>query len=384
MRICVNALPLSGLVTGVSRYVRNLYTALGLLPNNELLYYTGAGADSDMPQPAETEAWIKRTDRIWSLPDFVVTGLRSLHWLRFEAHLRSTLSQRPVDLYHETTFTAANIHRNVPQVFTLYDLSLLRCRDMHPRERIWFADLFFKRRLPEASHIITISSFIRDEAIEVLGIPEDRITAIPLAPAPQFQVQPKDACARVRETYGLPEQYFLFVGTLEPRKNLETVAAALRNCAGDYHIVLTGWKGWGAKEWLEQAKAEGYADRLHLTGYIPEKDLPALYAGAQALVYVSHYEGFGLPVVEAMACGCPVICSNVASLPEAGGDAACYVAPNDLEGLIAAMDRVATDETVRSDMRGRGLAHAASLTWEHTARETLRVFEQVAEQGKRA
>lgn len=382
MNICVNAIPLSGLMTGVARYVRSLYQEIEQTSDVTALYYTGADLALKMPSQADYKTWSKRTDRIWSLPDPVVTGLRALHWLRFESHLRSKLSSSVAHVYHETTFTPANIHQKIPQVFTLYDLSLLRYREMHPRERVWFADLFFKRRIPEASHIITISSFIRNEAIELLGIPEDRITAIPLAPAPHFEKKSAEEYERVRRKYNLPEKYFLFVGTLEPRKNLDTVVAALSKCEGRHHVVLTGWKGWGAKEWQQKAQHAGVADRIHCTDYLPEVDLPGLYSGAIALVYLSHYEGFGLPVVEAMACGCPVICSNVASLPEAGGDAAYYIDAEEKDEVGIVMDQLASDTTLRNDMIHKGIMHASTLTWKRTAQETVKIFSQVAEAAR--
>ncbi len=378
MKIAVNALPLTGLVTGVARYVRNLYVEMERIPECEIHYYTGTRLSRQMPAQAEPGEWMKRTEWLWKFPDVIVTTLRAIHWLLFERHLRGTLKTEPVSIYHETAaFTAANIFKRIPQVFTLYDLSLLRFRDMHPRERVWFADLFFKRRLKEATHIITISDFIRQEAIEYLQIPEDRITAIPLAPAPQFKEQTEDTCRAVREKYSLPESYFLFVGTLEPRKNIETVVNALKGTDAAHHFVITGWDGWGDKQWMSQDEGEEYKKRIHLTGYIPDEDLPALYAAATALVYISHYEGFGLPVVEAMACGCPVICSDAASLPEAGGNAARYIAPDDIEGVVTAMNDVASDDKLRATMKAKGLRHAASLSWEDNARRTYEVFKML-------
>ena len=378
MNICVNALPLRGLVTGVGRYVRSLYAEMAGLPGVSVQYFLDPELLARMPEQARPGAWIKRTDWLWKLPDALVTALRAAHWLRFEHRLRRALRTSGATVYHETAFTPSNIRRSVPQVFTLYDLSLLCCRDMHPRERVWFADLFFKRRLPEATHIIAISSYVRQEAMELLDIPGDRITAIPLAPAPHFGPRDPGECAAVRRKYGLPERYFLFVGTLEPRKNLDALVTALRLGREPHHLVITGWKGWGDKQWEAALSEPRLASRIHPTGYVDDADLPGLYAGATALIYLSHYEGFGLPVVEAMACGCPVVCSNVSSLPEAGGDAAWFIEPRDVDALAQAMDTLAGDEARRAAMRARGLRHAASLTWRRNAEATLAVFRRAA------
>ncbi len=376
MNILLDAIPLTGLLTGISRYVRNLYTELTLLPDVRVHYFTGARCVDRMPRQANPDAWVKTNDWVGRLPDPLLVGLRSARWLLFEETIRRVVRKKNIDVYHETAFTPTAM-KGAPQVFTLHDLSLIKCREMHPRERVWFSDLFFNRRIHHAAHIITVSEYIRGEILEELRIPPDRVTAIHEAPDPFFRPRGAEEIETALSTLGLPKDYLLFVGTLEPRKNLSLIIDALAASDHDAPLVLTGWDGWGEKEWREKIETAGLGKRIFFTGYVDEETLARLYTGALALVYPSLYEGFGLPVLEAMACGAPVICSDAASLPEVAGDAAMLIDPGRVETLIDAMDRLMGDGAIRSDLREKGLKRAAEFSWEKTALETLDVFRSV-------
>ena len=194
MDIIVNAIPLTGLLTGISRYVRCLYRELQTVPGISITYFTGSAQVSAMPQQAEPHAWSKGTEMIWRLPDVVVASMRTVYQLNFERRLRRASHNRQYTIYHETAFFPAAL-REVPVVYTMYDISLIKYRAEHPRERVWFFDLFFKRRLPYAAHILTISNFMRNELVETLKIPEDAVTAIPLAHDPSLlSPQPAGCC----------------------------------------------------------------------------------------------------------------------------------------------------------------------------------------------
>jgi glycosyltransferase involved in cell wall biosynthesis len=377
MRILVNALPLVGVLTGIQRYVRCLYRQIERFSQVSVAYFTGMKCLSEMPAQADPSVWGKRAERLWQLPDAIVTALRIGHWANFEWRLRSLSRSQPFDLFHETTTFPPAIDR-LPVVYTLYDLSLLKHRDKHPRERVWFYDLFFKRRLPYAAHILAISEFMRQELIEELRFPPDRVTAVPLAPEPVFHPRPADHIKLVLERAGWPTEYLLFVGTLEPRKNLSMLIQALARTRSDIPLLLAGWRGWGDLDWWRDVQRLGLRDRVMWTGYVDEETLACLYCGAAALVYPSWYEGFGLPVLEAMACGCPVICSNTSSLPEVAGDAAILVDPGDAEALAHALDALLDDSGLRSSLSARGLLRAREFSWEKTAVQTLTVFAKVA------
>jgi alpha-1,3-rhamnosyl/mannosyltransferase len=377
MKVLLDAIPLTGLLTGISRYLRNLYMRILEQPDVQVDFFDGKTVARAMPDQAEPDTWIRSTDKIWKLPDAAVFGLRSVHWLLFERRLRKILKRKEYHVYHENAFTPSAIKQKVPQVFTLHDLSLMDYRSYHPKERVWFSDLFFNRRIPEATQIIVPSRFIQEEVCTTLSLPENRVTAVYEAPDPFFSPRSKHEVQKTRTRLALPDTYLLFVGTLEPRKNLDLIIEALGRIREDIPLVLTGWKGWGDKPWMDKAKEYNIDTNIYLTGYIDEQALACLYSGAQALLYPSKYEGFGLPVLEAMACGCPVICSNAASLPEVGGDAAVYVDPHDPDSLLEAITRIVHDSELRQKMWKKGLEQARRFSWENAAHRTIEVFRKI-------
>ncbi len=378
MKILLDGLPLRGLLTGVSRYVRSLYGSMNQLSGVETAYFNGYGVQNEMPEQADPARWIRLTDAAWAMPAPITAAYQALQWLRVEAAVRKTQKSRDFDVYHGTAFTPAKAP-HLPQVFTLHDLSLIRLRRMHPKERVMFADLFFRRRMRWAARIITPTEYIRTEAIEELGLDPEIVTSVPEAPDPMFRPAEPDEVERVRKKHNLPQEYLLFVGALEPRKNIDALIEALPFMRSEVPLALTGWKGWGDKPWLARARELGVDRLLHQTGYVADADLPPLYSGAAALVYPSVYEGFGLPVLEAMACGCPVVCSNAGSLPEVAGNAALLADPHDHEGLARAVDTALHDSQARERMVRQGLDRAAGFTWQAAAEQTLAVMRQAVE-----
>jgi len=377
MDVLLDAIPLDGLMTGISRYVRNLYLQLERLPGVTVYYFNGRSCTTRMPDQARPGRWIKETSMVWKLPDPLAFGFRAATWLSFELKVRRLIRRNSFNLYHETAFTPSAV-RNVPQILTIHDLSLAKFREMHPKERVWFSDWFLKRRIPYAAHIITVSDFIRSEICDELGLATDKVTVIPEAPDPFFFPRDRQKARELVEVLGLPQDYILFVGTLEPRKNLPLLIKAAAACESDIPIVLVGWEGWGGDPWLEMVKEQGLRNRIFTTGYVDEESLACLYSNALALVFPSLYEGFGLPVLEAMACGCPVICSNAASLPEVAGDAALFIDPYEVDGLASAIDKLVDDSTLRIDLIHKGFERVAQFSWKRAAEETLDVFRKVA------
>lgn len=379
MDILLNAMPLCGLTTGIARYVRNLYRRMEVMPGVSVTYFNGKTHQKTMPDPAHAASWVKATDRIRKLPDTVTTALRSAHWLNYEHRLRRHCRTHPGTLYHETAFTPAAL-TGTPQVFTLHDLSLMEFKTMHPRERVWFFELFFDRRIRYASHIITVSEFMRTEICEKLNFPATKVTAIPEACDPFFFPRSEERIQQVLTGLNLPRTYLLFAGTLEPRKNISLLIDALISGRTDIPLVLTGWEGWGDKKWLETIRKHGLEKRIFRTGYVDDDTLACLYSGAQAFIYPSLYEGFGLPLLEAMSCGCPVICSRAASLPEVAGDAALLVNPHDSTELAHTIETLLTDSGQRRETISKGRQRAALFSWEKTAELTLDVFRKVSPQ----
>lgn len=380
MKILVNSMPMEGLLTGICRYLRNMYAEMARLPDTDISYFSALPARRQMPGLADSAKWSKTTAAVWKLPDPAIFALRSLHWLRYEGWLRRACRQQHYDVYHETAFVPAAMTA-VPTVYSVYDLSLIHYRDKHPRERVWFYEFFHKRRMRYASHILTISEFIRGEICDTFRLPPEAVTAVPLAPDPLFTPRPLDQVQKARRRFELPQDYFLFVGSLEPRKNLALFIQALERSHTDACAVLVGWEGWGDKSWLATAQRADLAKRIILTGYVDDSTLAALYSGAQALVYPSLYEGFGLPILEAMSCGCPVICANCASMPEVAGDAARLIDPFDADDLATALDEMA-EESARTAWRTKGFARAQEFSWARTALLTRELFAAVASKGR--
>jgi glycosyltransferase involved in cell wall biosynthesis len=191
---------------------------------------------------------------------------------------------------------------------------------------------------------------------------------------------------QLRERLGIPGPYLLHVGSLQPRKNLTRLLEAfdqIKNTAGPLTLVLAGQRGWEYHRFVERIRQMGLSGRVILPGYVPDEDLAALYSGALVYVFPSLHEGFGFPVLEAMACGAPVVCANTSSLPELVGDAALTVAPSDVYGLSEALLRLLNDRSLRQDLIKRGFERAAMFTWEACARHTLEVLVEAADHRPR-
>jgi glycosyltransferase involved in cell wall biosynthesis len=378
MDILVNAIPLTEITTGIQRYVRCLYTELQSLDGISVSYFRRSACDSKMPLQANPDVWSRKTDLISELPDAVVVGLKVIDRLGFEHRLKQAARKKKYSVYHEPNYFPPVID-GLPVVYTIHDLSLIKHRDKHPRERVWFNDLFFKRRLPHAAHIITVSNFVKNEVVEELGVAPDKVTAVHLSHGPLHHPRPRAEIIEWLNSRGWPTEYILFVGTLEPRKNLSLLIQALAMMKSDVPLLLTGWSGWGDKAWWGEIRRLGLQDRVVVTGYIDDEDLARLYCGASAFVYPSFYEGFGLPVLEAMACGCPVLCSNCASLPEVAGNGAVLLDPRDPEALAKSLEKILHDSSMREYYIAAGLQRSLAFSWKKTASETLGVFAKVSE-----
>jgi glycosyltransferase involved in cell wall biosynthesis len=235
------------------------------------------------------------------------------------------------------------------------------------------------RFLRAADAVIAVSECTKRDAIRFYRIPEEKITVIYEGVNPRFRPASPEAIAAVRARYGLPERFILYVGTIEPRKNLTTLLEAFHHLLATYdlRLVIVGKKGWLYERFFRRLRELGLENRVLFTGYVPDEDLPAIYSAADLFVFPSLYEGFGLPVLEAMACGTPVICSNTSSLPEVAGDAALLVDPTDARALTGAMEQVLTNERLWATLRAKGMERARGFTWEKAAYRTWEVYQQV-------
>jgi glycosyltransferase involved in cell wall biosynthesis len=286
--------------------------------------------------------------------------------------------------HHHTPVAAALPLGARPKlVVTVHDVTFMRLPGRYPLARRLYMEAVTRAAARVADAIITPSQTVRGEVIERLGVRPERVVAIPEAAAAIYREAPRMQIEEVRARYGLPETYILSVGSLEPGKNrarLFRACAALRDKGVGCTIAVVGQPAWRYERDYDLVRELGLAGRVIFLGYVPDHDMPALYSGASLLAFPSLYEGFGLPVLEAMACGAPVVTSNVSATAEIAGDAALLIDPQDTTAIASAIERLLCDDGLRAELRERGLARAKEFSWERAARETLLLYELVAAQ----
>ncbi len=285
----------------------------------------------------------------------------------------------PLDVFHGSNYFLPAQRGRAALVVTVHDLSALRYPEWHPRRRVLVHRIGLRRTVRAATHVITDTEAIRAEVIDDLGVPAERVTAIHLAVTPGCRARPASELKPSLDRWGLsPGDYLLFAGAIEPRKNLvrllEAFTAVRQRRPAVPPLILAGPTGWRNQEIRDRIATAG--SHVRYLGYLPGDDLAALMAGCTAFVMPSLYEGFGLPVLEAMACGVPVVTSRGGALEEVAGGAAILVDPQDTDEIAAGIERVLDDTALRETLVCKGLARAAQFSWERTARETLRVYER--------
>lgn len=350
--------------TGTERYSYELIAALDRVAPSDIHFRLYVNGRRDQLPSVSERATIRdiRLPRLWTHLRLGPTSWRARpHVLFVPAHV--------VPLLHP------------PTVVTIHDVGYRAFPETHTARRRLELELTTRWSLRAARHVITISHATKRDLINWYGADPQRITVTHLGCSSIF-TPPADphVVAAVTAHYGLGQRpYLLYIGTVQPRKNLSRVidALALTIAAGyDLDLVIAGKRGWLSEPIERRAGELGITNRVHFTGFVADADLPALLAGALAFVFPSLYEGFGMPVVEAMACGTPVITSTSSSLPEIAGDAALLVDPLDTNAIAAAIMRLSDDHDLRATLRQRGLARARLFNWETCARQTLAVLVQ--------
>ncbi len=309
--------------------------------------------------------------------------------IRIPLTLAAELRRHPVDLLH-VQYTAPPF-APCPVVATIHDLSFEHLPETFKRRSRMQLRLTVRRTARAAAHVIASSEYSRRDIIETYGIPAERTSVTHLAaPAHFAPVREERELRRVRELYGIEGDYVLAVGSIQPRKNLARLIAAYAALRDSHpslslpRLVLVGKRAWLYNETLRAVEKHGLHNFVTFTGYVSETDLPALYTGALCFVYPSYFEGFGLPPLEAMQCGAPVITGDRTSLPEVVGDAGLMVDPFDEHALACALARVITDASLRAELSRRGRERARLFDWRETARLTLKAYEQAVSEGRKA
>lgn len=269
----------------------------------------------------------------------------------------------------------------LPYVVTVHDLSFVRFPQyFSAKQRLWHRLVDFPRKLRGAAAVTAVSEHTRRDLLEMFSLAPERVHVVTPATDHVFEPQPEETVERVRREYGLRSPYFLFLGTLEPRKNVLGLIEAfdLLGEDADVDLVIAGGRGWLNGDVYRRAATSPKRRRIRFLGYAAQADKPALYAGALALTYPSFYEGFGMPPLEAMRCGTPVIASHTSSLGEVVGDAGLLVNPLDPRELAAAMRRVLAEPGLRATLRARGLERAARFSWDESAARLEAIFRGVS------
>jgi len=276
------------------------------------------------------------------------------------------------------------VRRGTRTLLTVHDLSFVRDPASAAPGLRDYLEVVVPRSVARADHILADSAATRSDLIELYRTPPEKITVLYCGIHAAFRpVSDAQTLAAVRDRYGLGSAPFILaVSTLQPRKNYTRLIQAFARLPDQStNLVIAGGKGWLFETIFSEVERLRLRERVIFPGFVADADLPALYSAARLLAYPSLYEGFGLPMLEAMACGTPVVASTASCLPEVAGDAARLVSPTDVEALAAALDQVLTDEALRRDLAAKGHARAGQFTWEHAARQLLATYRELTERA---
>jgi glycosyltransferase involved in cell wall biosynthesis len=375
MNVALDGMPLASQLTGVGHYTFELARSLALATPGDQFSLL-----SPLPlSPAVLEVIKQRLPANLSFKN-LNRNLVNRRW--WSVGLPLYLKRSNFDLFHGTNYEIP-LWSKTPSVVTIHDLSLFLHPEAHEPHLVRRA----KRRLPlmtrSASRIVTPTEAVKKEVCERLKIDAEKVVVTPEAPRAVFQKREHDETIDTRKRLGVGDEFILFVGTLEPRKNLQRLVEAfeivLRTMPLTPQLVIAGGRGWLMDDFAASIQRRGLSERIRFTGYLNDDELCALYSTCKLFVYPSLYEGFGLPPLEAMACGAPVITSNIASIKEAAGEAARLVDPLSPPAIATAITELLTDEEARQRVAAAGRERVKDFTWELTALKTLEVYRKLLE-----
>lgn len=377
MLIGVNAMQVRAAKSGVGQYIHSLLeSAVRQAPDDDFLVYCNQANEPNYQYPAANS----RT-KVWGLSN----AKRPVRLAYENVFLPGEIRRDGIDVFHG----ASNFlppRKVCPYVVSIHDLSYHVHPERCPAARRYYWYAMTARTVKVADYIMTISQNSLRDIVRFFPEAESRVRVISLAANPRFTPLPETRSENAElkrlesELQGRP--YVLYLGTLEPGKNVVRTVQAFDEIAGrfpDHLLILAGDKGWLFDPVFEAISQATHKDRIRYVGHVGDHEAVALFNYADLFVFPSLYEGFGLPPLEAMQCGCPVVTSDRSSIPEVVGDAALQVNPESVPALAAAMEKVLTSEAVRQEMREAGLARAALFSWDKCARETLDVYRQAAQ-----
>ena len=359
---------------GIGRYTREIIKHLAQIDNANTYVLIA-------PEPVPKPSFPPNFEMV-KLP--LSDRMMTIIWQRLRIPLWVELFTGSLDIFHSPDFVLPPV-KAARTILTVHDLSFLRLPwSSAPRLRAYLSKAV-PRSAKRADFILADSENTRQDVIELLGVPSDKVEVLYAGVDERFK--PTEDYAGISAKYRLPERFILSLGTLEPRKNYERLIEAfalLKEKMGPKDLtklVIVGQKGWLYEGIFAAVEKWALQEEVLFPGYVADEDLPALYSAAALFVYPSLYEGFGLPPLEAMACGTPVVASNAPCLPEVLGDAALLVSPYDVEAIASAMEKALFDEELRLQLRERGLQRARLFTWEKSARKLLEIYKRVTRGG---
>ncbi len=375
MRVAIDYSAALNQRAGIGRFVRNLTASLLAVDTADqfvLLYAAARGRERPaLPTGARV------TPRRLPFSERWMTIL----WQRLNLRLPVEWFSGPIDVFHAPDFVLPPLRR-ARSVLTVHDLAFLlspECADAKLRDYLMAA---VPRSVRSASFVVADSENTRNDVICLLGAAPERTAVVPGGVEPRFHPANATVIADLRHRLGLAAPFILSVGMMEPRKNWQGLIQAYSLARARHHLphllVLAGPRGWLWESILEERERSPFRNDVLFMGFVADEDLPALYSAADVFAFPSFYEGFGLPPLEAMACGTPVVVSNTASLPEVVGDAGLQVPPQDVDALAEALAQLVLDEPLRARLRQAALERAATFTWARAAERVLEVYKRVA------
>jgi glycosyltransferase involved in cell wall biosynthesis len=378
LRIAIDYTSAVNQSAGIGRFVRNLVHAVVANDPTDAFVLLHAdpnpGREPAYPDASNVTRRVLRVNERWT----------NIIWHRLQVPIPADWLTGPVDLFHSPDFVLPPI-RGARSILTVHDLAFLLYPECAEASLRAYLEKTVPRSVQRATYVVADSENTRNDVICLLGVPPERVTVVPGGVDPAFQpVEDPARLAALRREIGLDETtpYILFIGVIEPRKNLVGLVDAFDILKArrplPHKLVLAGKRGWLSDGTMERADRSPFRTDIIFPGFIPDGELPTLYSAAEAFAFPSHYEGFGLPVLEAMACGTPVVASRASSLPEVVGDAGMQVDPDDPERLASALELLALNPEMRADFRQRGFERAAQFSWDVAARVMLDVYRKVA------
>jgi len=381
MNVLIDAVAIRRNKAGVGVYAKSLIEELIRIPNGPHLFILAQNDDPDLDFSDHANVTMIR------VPAKLFRKL-PLRFLLEQAVLPFVLLRRRIDVLHSLHYSFPLVRFGTKQVVTLHDMTFFNMPEVHVRTKVFYFRAFIRAAARFAHNVIFVSHSTMRDCVRRLGPLRGGGEVIHLGKNDAFRPDLDASQARrVREKYGIHGEYVLYVGTIEPRKNLVRLVSAFAEVSGRYPgllLVIAGNKGWMYEDLMETVRNTRMESKVIFTGFVPEMEKPFLIASAKVFAYPSLYEGFGMPVLEALACGIPTLTSRVSSMPEVAGDAALLIDPMNTAELSLALDRLLSDDALREKLKQKALLQSAKFTWAKAAEMTLRVYESAlrGEAGK--